>query len=272
MAPGAGILTAATWGAGDFSGGMAARKQPVFVVVLLSQALGLVIVAAIALLLREPLPSLADALWGGAAGIAGAVGVTALYASLAAGRMGIAAPITGVLAAILPVAYAWIVGGWPSLPGIAGVALALAGLTLVSGTKAERPPTRVLLLAITSGFGFAGFLLLMGLSTGTSFFWTLTVARVASSGALLILVLAAVRGPWGAPTPWVVGAALGDMLGNAFFLVATRLGPLDEAVVLSALYPIATVVLARFVLKERLTRAQTIGSALMIAAIPLVLL
>lgn len=270
-APGAGLLTAASWGAGDFAGGMATRRQPVLVVVLFTQGIGLVLIGILTLVVREPLPGFTDLLWGGAAGLAGALGITALYASLASGRMGVAAPLTGVIAAILPVTYAWIIGGIPSALGLAGVSLAFLGLVFVSAPKAERPPPRVLLLAVVSGCGFAGFLLLMGLSSDTAFFWTLTAARLGSTIILLAIVLI-IRQPWGKPSGWVLGAALGDTLGNAFFLLATRLGRLDVAVVLSALYPIATVVLAAVVLKERLTAAQAWGSAMMLAAIPLVLL
>ncbi|HUR70214.1 MAG TPA: DMT family transporter [Candidatus Thermoplasmatota archaeon] len=270
VAPAAGLGTAAAWGAGDFSGGLAARRQPVVVVVFLSQLIGSVLIGAAALLSREAMPAATDLLWGAAAGLAGAVGVTALYAALSMGRMGIAAPITGVVAAVLPVAYAWTIAGAPSALGLAGVGLALAGIVLVSGPKAERPPPRVLALALVSGLGFASFLLLMGLSGG-SYFWTLTAARGGSAFVLLVIVLV-VRQTWGKPSWWVLGAALGDTLGNAFFLIAARLGRLDVAVVLSALYPIATVLLARLVLKEKLTRTQAWGAALMLAAIPLVAL
>ena len=271
LGPAAGIATAVTWGAGDFCGGMAAKRQRVLVVVLFSQALGLVGVGAVALLVHEQMPPWFDLLWGAGAGLAGAVGVTALYASLASGRMGIAAPVTGIVAAILPVSYSWWRGGIPSLWALGGVVLALGGLVLVSGTKAERPSRRVLVLALISGLGFATFLLLMGFSTGRSYYWTLTAARGGSTIVLLGLVLSS-RAAWGRPGWAVAGAALGDTLGNAFYLLATRLGRLDVAVVLSSLYPVTTVILARVVLKERLTRAQTAGAALMLAAIPLVAL
>lgn len=272
LAPAAGLASALAWGAGDFAGGLATRRQPVFVVVLLSQLLGLGLLLVLALALREALPPLGDLVWGTAAGAAGAIGVSALYAALAQGRMGIAAPITGVVAAIIPVGFAWSVLGAPSPLGMAGMALALAGIALVSGPRRERPPARVLLLALLSGVGFAGFLLLIGLSGASSFLWTLVAARAGSALLVATLLLARERRPWGAPTAWVVGASLGDTGGNAFFLLATRLGRLDVAVVLSSLYPVATVVLARVKLRERLSATQAWGSALMLAAIPLVAL
>ena len=267
----AGVGCSAAWGIGDFSGGLAAKRQPVFLVVFLSQLVGFLVVCALALALREPVPARADLLWGAAAGLAGAVGVTCLYASLASGRMGIAAPITGVLAAMLPVAYAWMAEGVPTALALVGTFLAFAGIALTSGAKAERPPARIFVLALVAGLGFAGFLFLMGLSDEGSFFWTLTAARAASSAGLLLLVVGSGTA-WSRPGWAVLVAGLGDALGNALFLTAARLSTLDVAVILSSLYPIVTVALARFVLKERLTWPQAAGAALMLAAIPLVTL
>lgn len=269
LGPLAGLASAASWGAGDFAGGLAARRTPLFTVVLLSQSLGLALVVALALVTREPLPGAADWLWGGAAGIAGAVGITALYGALSAGSMGIAAPVSGVIAAALPVAYAWTRIGAPATVGLLGMGIALVGIVLVSAPRVKRPSPRIVALAMLSGLGFAGFLLLFGISTGVSFFWTLSAARIASSAGLALLVLA-VRPGWGRPGWAVVVAAVGDTLGNAAYLLATRLTRLDVAVVLSALYPVMTVLLARLVLKEKLTPMQTWGAAIMLAAIPLI--
>lgn len=265
----AGLGCSAAWGVGDFAGGVATKRQPLFLVVLLSQALGFVIVATLAILSREPFPGSRDLVLGAAAGLGGAVGVTCLYAALASGRMGIAAPITGVVAAILPVSYAWFADGVPSSFAIVGTALALGGIVLTSGAKAERPPARVFWLALLSGLGFAAFLLLMGLSSDDSFFWTLTAARTASSTALLVLVVASGTG-WSRPGWAIAVAGIGDALGNALYLLAKEWASLATAVILSSLYPIVTVALARFVLKERLTWPQAIGAGLMLAAIPLV--
>lgn len=267
--PSWGLASGATWGAGDFAGGLAARRVPLFVAVLLSQALGLVLVVILALVLQERIPPASDWLWGGAAGLAGAVGVTCLYGALAAGRMGIAAPVSGVIAAAIPVAYTWLRLGTPSALGLAGMAVALVGIVLVSAPKAERPPARVLGLALASGLGFALFYILMGESTKEAFFWTLSSARVASCIALIGILLA-LRPGWGKPGLAVVVAGLCDTLGNAFFLLASRASRLDVAVVLASLYPVTTVLLARIVLKEKLTPLQAWGAAIMLAAIPLI--
>ncbi|HET6403978.1 MAG TPA: DMT family transporter [Candidatus Thermoplasmatota archaeon] len=269
LGPAAGLGSAAAWGAGDFAGGLAARRTPVLVVVLLSQLLGLVAIVALALVIREPMPEVSNWLWGGAAGLSGIVGICALYGSLAAGRMGIAAPVSGVIAAALPIAYAWGRLGTPAPLGLGGMALALFGIILVSAPKAERPPARVLGLAMLSGVGFAGFFILMDESSDEAFLWTIAAARISGALALLILVLM-MRPGWGQPGLTVVLASMGDTVGNAFFLVAVRLARLDVAVVLSSLYPAITVLLARIVLKEKLTPMQAWGAGVMLVAIPLI--
>jgi uncharacterized membrane protein len=100
-----GLAASLSWGTGDFSGGLASRRTHVFSVVLAADAVGLVLLPALALVWSEPLPSWRDALWGASAGLAGTLGLTAYYRALAVGRMGINAPITAVLAAALPIIF-----------------------------------------------------------------------------------------------------------------------------------------------------------------------
>jgi drug/metabolite transporter (DMT)-like permease len=268
-APSAALGSAAAWGIGDFAGGFATKRAPVLFVVMIAQGLGLAGALALALLLQEPLPSGSALLWAGAAGASGAVGLTALYASLAAGRMGVAAPLSGVVAASLPASYAWSTLGLPAPHRFLGMALALAGIALAAGPRRERPTPRVLWLALVSGLGFAGFLLLFGLAPDGSFLWMLVAARCAS--LLAVGIAAGVRRTVrGKPTGAIVVAAAGDTVGNGLFLLATRTGRLDVAVVLSALYPVATLAMARLVLRERLTRTQAAGAALMLVSVPLI--
>ena len=110
-----GLAASLSWGAGDFSGGLATRRVNVFSVVLAAHAIGLVLLVALALVWSEPLPSTLDIVWGGTAGLAGAVGLAAFYRALAVGRMGITAPITAVLAASVPVIFSAFFEGLPGL-------------------------------------------------------------------------------------------------------------------------------------------------------------
>src|SRR5437868_15212221 len=94
-----GLAASLSWGAGDFSGGLATRRANVFSVVLAAHAIGLVLLVALALAWSEPFPSALDIFWGGAAGLAGAVGLAEFYRAVAVGRMWITAPVPGVVAA-----------------------------------------------------------------------------------------------------------------------------------------------------------------------------
>lgn len=270
LAPLSGLASAVTYGAGDFLAGVASRRASVAVVALGSQLVGLALLPLLALALGEAMPDARGWAWAFVAGLSAFVGIGGLYAAFAMGRMGVAAPITGVLAAAVPVAYAWTTGGAPSGLAVAGIALALVGIGLVSGPKAERPPPRVLLLAVLSGLGFAGFLLLIGISEGDAVVWPLVGARLGTGGAFLIVVLVTRPTLRGAPLLLVLATGVLVAAGDATYLLAARLGRLDVAVVLSSLYPAFTVALARLVLKERLTRMQSAGAALMLAAIPMI--
>ena len=266
----AGLGAAASWGAGDYAGGVATRRASVWRVVLVSQAVGVVLTVGLVLALREPMPGMRGLALGAAAGASGAVGIVGLYSALAAGRMGVAAPITAVVGAILPVAVGVLVEGPPGARALVGVALALPGIVLLSRPHGEASP-RAVVLALVSGVGFGGFFVLVDAASAAGIGWPLLAARAATLAAVAVVV-AARREKGGAATPWGLAAlaGLGDTAGNAFFALAATLGRLDEAAVLASIYPAFTVVLARVLLKERLTRGQLAGMALALAAVVLI--
>ena len=127
-----GLASAASWGAGDFGGGLASRRGNVYGVVLISQAVGLVLLGGLALLLAEPLPLQSDLLWGAGAGAAGGLGLLALYRSLTLRRMGVAAPLTAVVSAALPIMFGAMLEGLPKVTQLAGFVLALGAVWLLS--------------------------------------------------------------------------------------------------------------------------------------------
>ncbi len=134
-----GLLSALTWGAADFSGGLVSKQANVFGVVIGGQATGLMLLLVLTTLLGEPAPPLAAWLWGGAAGLAGGIGLSLLYQALANGRMSVAAPVSALLAAIIPVtsilAYA-LVKKQPWRPGRAHWPLvALSGILDLAGNS-----------------------------------------------------------------------------------------------------------------------------------------
>src|SRR5260221_3797171 len=90
------LAASLAWGSGDFSGGLAARRASALSVVVAAHAIGLALLVILALAWSEAFPSTLDMLWGGAAGVAGTIGLVSFYRALAVGRMGITAPITAV--------------------------------------------------------------------------------------------------------------------------------------------------------------------------------
>lgn len=266
-----GLASAASWGAGDFTGGLASRRSSALRVTFAVQVVGLTILLALALLLGEPIPALARLVWALAAGMSGAVGLLSLYAALASGRMGIAAPITAVVGLIIPIVFSSIVEGTPGPLKFSGFAIALGGIALVSGEKGSAS-RRTLWLALLSGVGFGGFYVLLAQVGGDAFAWPLVVSRVGSMlliGALLLAGREQGTRAW-APAWMLLLAGVLDTGGNAFFLLARNMGRLDVAAVLSSLYPAMTALLARIVLKEMMTRHQIVGVALMLVAIVMV--
>jgi drug/metabolite transporter (DMT)-like permease len=267
-----GLASAASWGGGDFSGGFSARRESVLRVGPVSRLSGVAAQVALALVFRERAPSVASALWAVAAGVSGSAGLMALYQSLAVGKMGVNSPLTAVLAASFPVVLASVLQGVPSGARLAGFALALAGIWCLARPTSGAARPEGLGLAAMAGLAFGGFYLMISQVRGPSVFWPLAV----STGTSLVVMagLAAASGETLRLPMSVLGIALLagvlDAGGNACFVLAAHAGRVDVAAVLGSLYPAFTVLLARVVLRERLTRAQTAGLVAAIAALPLI--
>jgi drug/metabolite transporter (DMT)-like permease len=220
---------------------------------------------------REAGPTPGQLGWAGLAGASGAFGLLALYSALASGRMGIAAPVSGVVGAIVPVLVGVAVDGWPGAVRLAGFALALAGVWLLTaaGGGVGRAGPRELTLPLLAGVSFGLFLVFIHRASGPGILWPLTAARATSMGVLT--TVGGVAGTLGLPRRSALGltclAGVLDTGGNAFFVLAAQAGRLDVAGVLSSLYPASTVVLACLLLEERLTGRQAAGAAATLAAI-----
>jgi drug/metabolite transporter (DMT)-like permease len=274
-----GLASAAVWGAGDFSGGLATKRGNVYVVVLLAQIVGLVCLLALALLLEGALPPTRDLLFGALAGLAGVIGILALYTGLARGRMGVVAPMTAVLTASIPVIVGISTDGLPSILVLVGFGLAVTAVWLLSGGgKADGIRRDELGLALLAGLGFALFFVFIDqISTGV-IFWPLTAARMASVPLLLLFLLGR---RWRSITttqlprsllPIIALSGILDSGGNYFFALATQSGRLDIAAVLASLYPASTVLLARLILKETLGARQWLGIGVALIALVLITL
>jgi len=265
-----GLASAASFGTADFSGGVAARRAHVFGVLTVARCCGLLLMLAMAGMTREPLPSTRAITWACAAGIVGGLALPAFYRALAVGKMGIAAPVTSVLSAALPVIVAALTQGLPRFVQVAGLLLALLALWFISRPEGDLRPEG-LGLAILAGLGFGGFLVFIRQAGTEGVYWPMSAA-LAASLALGAAILVVQRGslPAMAVLPVVFVAGVLDTLGNVFFVLASQRGRLDVAAVLSSLYPAVTVLLARLVLKERITRIQTAGMAAALIAVPLI--
>lgn len=275
-----GLASAAVWGAGDFSGGLATRRGNVYGVVLLSQAVGLFCLLGLALLLEGGLPPARDLLFGAVAGIAGMLGLLALYAGLARGQMGVVAPVTAVLSSIIPVIVGIITEGVPPVLALLGFGLAVTAVWLFSsGGKTDRIKLAELALALLAGLGFSLFFIFIDQVTIGVVFWPLVAARLAAVPLLLLFVMvrhqwANARWEWPAINllPIIALAGILDSGGNYFFTLAAQSGRLDIAAVLASLYPGSTVLLARLILKEKLGSRQWLGVVLALVALVLIAL
>lgn len=276
------LASAAFYGAADFLGGLASRRTNAIAVVVIAQITGLAALVLMLPLLPSATPAQSDWTWGAAAGITGGIGVALLYRALAMGSMAIIAPITAVCAVIVPVAAAIALGERPGTSALAGIALAILAIVLVSqqGSSASPPRRsdggtsfpRGAGTALASGVAIGLFFITLAQTSADAGLWPLVAARAVSSGLFLLLALA-VRRSMRMPRPVlmivVAGGAM-DMLANVLYLLATREGLLSMAVTLSSLYPASTVLLARVVLGEQLSRVQTAGVACAIGAVVLI--
>jgi drug/metabolite transporter (DMT)-like permease len=267
-------LGAALFGGADFLGGLAARKASALAVTITSQATGFVVLVLGSLLvgwsgdLRTPLT------WGVVAGVCGGIGVLALYAGLATGRMSVVAPVTAALSGSIP-AIVDLAGGTKVGPyALAGIVLAFVAIVIVSVSghdQSAENPWRALVFAVIAGFGFAGSILSYAQTPHSSGLWPLAVARVTAVGMLAVAGLVARRSvvATGEGRRLAIFAGAVDACANTAVVTALRLGPIAVASVLAALYPVGTVLLARFVLHEHVRGWQRLGIALALVAVVL---
>lgn len=270
--PGLSLAAAVTWGAADFSGGLATKTVNPFRVVALAHATGLLFMLTLAIAMHDPVPARATFVWGAIAGLVGGIGLAAFYKALAIGTMGVNAPLSAVITAMVPLLFSFVTEGVPRVIQIAGFSLALASIWLIASPHAASSRSRGLGLALVAGFGFGGFLLFIKLAGAQSVFWPLVAARAASTLFMLavVVIVGASSSVSRTSLLYIVAAGILDSGANALFVAAAHRGRLDVAAVLSSLYPATTVVLARIVLKERLSSLQFGGMILAIVSVVLI--
>ena len=269
------LASSLSWGVSDFLGGLQSRRHPLLAVLVLSQGVALVLlVVAVA----AGAPTEHDATstaWAAGSGVLGVLALTAFYRALAIGTMSIVAPLSATGAAV-PVVVGLASGEQPRALQFAGMALAVVGVMLAGREAAEpdadarRTNRTAVLLALVAAVGFGSFFAGMDRAEESGdVAWVLLAARAPE--VLLVLAACAISRPALPAAPRVLGtiAAIGglDLLANFLFVLATGRGLLSVVGVLGALYPAVTVLLARALLHERLTRAQNAGVLVTLAGV-----
>jgi drug/metabolite transporter (DMT)-like permease len=272
---GLGLTSSLCWGVSDFIGGLSARRLPLLFVMVFSQAVGLAVVIGVVAVRGTGAPDLARLLPAIGGGLAGIAALTGFYRALAIGTMSVVAPIaaTGVS---VPVVVGIARGDQPAASQLVGIVVAVIGVVLASrehgpGIEDRGASRASVALALLAAAGFGCYFVGVQSSARADPMWALLASRVA--GVALLLAVAAVQGGIAVARPgrlWPL-AVMGvlDVSATGLYAVATRHGLLSVVSVAASLYPLATVLLARVVLGERVRRVQELGIAAALAGVVL---
>jgi drug/metabolite transporter (DMT)-like permease len=274
LAPALALAASLSWGVADFVAGLWSRRLPLLTVLLIVQSAGLLSIGLVVAVHGEGPPGSEAALYAALAGVAGAVGIAALYRGLAVGSMSIVAPITAT-GVVVPVLVGLATGDELSGVQAGGIGLAIAGVVLAareSGSLARGRLAAGAGIAAVAALGFGLLLVALDAAADADPLWATLVMR-ATSWAIWVAAFAVVRPglalePAGVRALVLVGIL--DTGANALFALATTRGPLSVVSVLAQLYPIATVFLARFLLGERISRPQQLGVVAAFAGVALI--
>ncbi|HET9841844.1 MAG TPA: EamA family transporter [Nocardioides sp.] len=270
------LVGAACYGVSDFVGGMVGKRADAWAVAA-AGGLGGAASATVLALLNPGDPSGVDLAWGAVAGIGNGTGTAFLYRGLSAGRMGVVAPVSGVLAVVIPVVVAFATGERPGALVWLGIVSAVPAIWLVA-----REPTAQTSSVTTgsgardgvlAGLGFGALFACLGQIPDAAGFWPLVLNQLVS--VLVVALAATLLGATWVPRGAAWGGTAAGVLGGvatAAFVVATHHGLLSVSAVLVSLYPAFTILLAALVLREHVHRVQAWGLALCGAAVVLVAL
>ena len=298
------LTAAASWGGGDFSGGMGAKASGGRVVgairfVIMAHAMSLVVLLGVLWSEHAGVPHGMAVLWAMGAGVTGALGLVAFYIALSRGAMGASAAVSGLLAAAIPAFVSSVMEGAPGAMRLAGFVLAGGAIWLIAAggsdakdfTETKNAAGSTMGLAVFAGVAFGVYFVALKLSNPLGLVMPMAIAR-ASSITLCLVTLGVMRvvgggaavehmsrrrdvghpvgERWMAGWGWACGVAVLDTGGNLLFLAATQRGRLDVASVLASLYPAGTILLAAWYLQERPSRRQMLGMVAALAAVVMI--
>jgi drug/metabolite transporter (DMT)-like permease len=270
------VIAVLLWGAADFAGGYGSRRANAFVLTAFSHICAFALMLTVALLQHGQFPSRTSILWAVVAGAVGGFSLSIFYGALASGQMGLTAPIAALIGAAIPTLADIAMEGAPSRWTIGGFVLAIVAIWLITrpepGEDADASGhPRGVVRAALAGVGFAAFYLCIHQASGSPA-WLATVSRIGSFTSTAVAVVAT-RAPLALDRPragFGMVAGFFDISASALFIFANQRGRLDEAVVITSLYPAVTVVLARIVLKEHFSRWKFVGLLAALAAVPMI--
>lgn len=279
-----GFATSLVYGFADFFGALGSKRIKPVVVTFWSGLSGLALLLVASIFMGADFSS-AGIFWGVTAGVASAVAMTCLYASLAIGPISILSPLGAVVSAIVPMIVGSLQGdrfsawGWVALAGIL-VAVILVGF--VPGEDVRLPSAKGLILGLAAGAGIGLVLIALAKAPHDTGLTSVIFLRATSASLLgIFMAFSLIRSKTQqnsdasgerttkAPSSFwwaVIVAGFFDSSANVFFTLASRLGSLSVVAVLTALYPVGTIILARIFLKEKIAKSQLLGIGLALAS------
>jgi drug/metabolite transporter (DMT)-like permease len=268
-------LAALGYGVSDFAGGVAARRIRPMTALLYGEPAGLLVVAVLLVLSPSGQLNLRVVVLGGAAGLCGLVGLGLMYRLMAEEPLNVVSPITAVVAAAMPLLFGIAAGEHPGATAWTGAVVGLLAVALISGDRGVVRAAvrwRIVLTALVSGAGFGAYFVLVAHAGDSAGAWPLVCSRLCALAVLVPIVWR--RRAWSLPSAGcgalAVGAGAADAVADMLFLLASRNGYLSLAGVITAFYPVVTVVLAVVVLRERTGWVPRAGLALSAVSLALI--
>jgi drug/metabolite transporter (DMT)-like permease len=273
------LASAVLIGGADFIGGMTSRTANGVRVAAFAAVVGLPFALVISIAYGAERLGVADVTWSLLSGVAVGVGIGCFYTAMGRGLISVVAPVAAVTGAVVPVVYALTRGERPGATVLIGLVIALVAVGVVSIAPAEQHVDAaavdgtVIALSLASGLFFGLFYIAFSRVSEAAGLWPVTLERIAAATVLILLALALTRGPIEGVRrvlPYVIAIGALELAATVPLLLALQRGPVAIASVLASLYPVTTVLLAGFVLRERLSRLQYAGVVCALVAVALV--